>query len=327
VEKRLQKWKRACLSKGGRLTLIQAVLYSIPSYYMSLFRMPISVVDKVEQLMRNFLWEGVDEGKKNHLVKWERVIRAKEEGRLGFSSLRERNDALIVKWLWRFPLEPNSLWHKVIKSKYSIDSNGWDTKQPVNVSCRNPWRLISKGYQSFLHCCRFMVGNGEKIRFWEDTWLKEGKLKTLFPRLFSLSRKKITSISCFVNIQETPLNWDFGFRRNLSEIEIVEVANLLEILGRVRLCSSRLDKRIWEIEDHGMFSCKSFRSFLCSKGIREEFPPFASIWKAKTPPKIQFFAWLVVIGKINTCDIIQRRKPKLCLSPSWCVLCKECRNY
>lgn len=47
VEKRLQKWKKTCLSKGGRLTLIQAVLKSIPIYYTSLFKMPSLVVSYV----------------------------------------------------------------------------------------------------------------------------------------------------------------------------------------------------------------------------------------------------------------------------------------
>ena len=322
VEKRLQKWKRACLSKGGRLTLIQAVLSSIPSYYMSLFKMPIGVAAKVEQLMRNFLWEGLEEGKKCHLVRWERVTKSKEEGGLGIGSLRERNEALRAKWLWRFPLETNSLWHRIIKSKYGIDSNGWDTKQIDKVSCRNPWREISKGYNSFLQCCRFSVGNGEKIRFWEDLWLKEGILKDLFPRLSSLSRRKNQSIACFANNHVMPLNWDFDFRRNLSEAEIAEVVILLDILGKVRLYGSRSDRRSWEIEEQGSFSCKSFRSFLLST-TRDVFPPFSSIWKAKTPPKIQFFVWLAANGRINTCDCIQRRQPKMCLSPSWCVLCKE----
>lgn len=109
----------------------------------------------------------------------------------------------------------------------------------------------------------------------------------------------------------------------MSEAEIDEAVLLLDILGKVRLSSSRVDRRIWEIEDNGSFSCKSFRSFLLSYGIRDVFSLFTSIWRAKTPPKIQVFVWLVANGKVNTCDFIQRRQPKLCLSPSWCVLCKE----
>ena len=37
VAKRLDGWKRAFLSKGGRLTLIESVLSAIPTYFLSLF--------------------------------------------------------------------------------------------------------------------------------------------------------------------------------------------------------------------------------------------------------------------------------------------------
>ena len=39
VAKRLDRWKRAFLSKGGRLTLIESVLSTILTYFLSLFRM------------------------------------------------------------------------------------------------------------------------------------------------------------------------------------------------------------------------------------------------------------------------------------------------
>ncbi|XP_008232247.1 PREDICTED: uncharacterized protein LOC103331404 isoform X1 [Prunus mume] len=81
------------------------------------------VAAKVEQLMRNFLWEGAEEGKNVHLVNWERVSRIREAGELGIGSLRERNEALRAKWLWRFPIVTNATWDKVIKSKYGLDSD------------------------------------------------------------------------------------------------------------------------------------------------------------------------------------------------------------
>jgi len=48
LEKRLSGWKTACLSKGGRLTLIKSVLSSIPTYFLSLFPLPTSVAHKLE---------------------------------------------------------------------------------------------------------------------------------------------------------------------------------------------------------------------------------------------------------------------------------------
>jgi hypothetical protein len=43
VERRLASWKKLYLSKGGRLTLIKSTLSNIPTYYLSLFSIPLSV--------------------------------------------------------------------------------------------------------------------------------------------------------------------------------------------------------------------------------------------------------------------------------------------
>ena len=55
VAKRLDRWKRAFLSRSGRLTLIRSVLSSLPIYYMSLFTMPQGIADTIEKLTRDFL--------------------------------------------------------------------------------------------------------------------------------------------------------------------------------------------------------------------------------------------------------------------------------
>lgn len=57
-EKRLAQWKAQYLSLGGRVTLINSVLDSLPTYIMSLFHIPASVVKKLNRLRRDFLWKG-----------------------------------------------------------------------------------------------------------------------------------------------------------------------------------------------------------------------------------------------------------------------------
>ncbi|GJY01976.1 hypothetical protein Tco_0360128 [Tanacetum coccineum] len=48
VAPRLSKWKMRALSIGGRLTLLKSVLGSIPIFYMSIYRVPASVLKKLE---------------------------------------------------------------------------------------------------------------------------------------------------------------------------------------------------------------------------------------------------------------------------------------
>lgn len=40
------------------------------------------------------------------------------QGGLGIGSVHKMNGALLGKWLWRFGLEHDSLWRKVLTAKY-----------------------------------------------------------------------------------------------------------------------------------------------------------------------------------------------------------------
>ena len=83
-----------------------------------------------------------------------------------------------------------------------------------------------------------------------------------------------------------PHNWDFGFRRNLNEMELAGMIKLLDILDRIILSPSKLDSRWWELDGSGMFSCKSFCSLLRNNGRSETFPPYSLIWMVNSPLKV-----------------------------------------
>ena len=118
ISSRLDGWQKAYLSFGGRITLIQSCLTHLPSYFLSLFKIPASVAAKIERLQRDFLWSGVGEGKRDHLVRWDVVCKPKTIGGLGLGNISWRNLALLGKWLWRYPREGSALWHQVILSIY-----------------------------------------------------------------------------------------------------------------------------------------------------------------------------------------------------------------
>ncbi|RVW96018.1 putative ribonuclease H protein [Vitis vinifera] len=112
-------------------------------------QLPASVAAKIERLQRDFLWSGIGEGKKDHLVRWDVVCKPKEIGGLGFGNISLRNLALLGKWLWRYPREGSALWHQVILSIYGSHSNGWDANTIVRWSHRCPWKAILKSFKSF----------------------------------------------------------------------------------------------------------------------------------------------------------------------------------
>ncbi|RVW91431.1 putative ribonuclease H protein [Vitis vinifera] len=125
ISRRLDGWKKAFLSLGGRITLIQSSLSHIPSYFLSLFKIPASIASKIEKLQKDFLWSGAGEGKKDHLIRWD----------------------------VRFPRERSGLWHKIIVSIYGTHPNGWDANMVVRWSHKCPWKAIAQVFPRFFPFC------------------------------------------------------------------------------------------------------------------------------------------------------------------------------
>ena len=56
VETKLQGWKGKLLSLGGRVTLLNSVISTIPLYWLSVYRLPNKVRQRIDKLRRRFLW-------------------------------------------------------------------------------------------------------------------------------------------------------------------------------------------------------------------------------------------------------------------------------
>ena len=84
--------------------------------------------------MRNFLWGEDGEVKRDHLMNWEIVKLPIPQGGLGVRDLEDKNSALLGKWLWRFPHEPDSL--RIELSEASMDLlHLYGKYAPIQVLC------------------------------------------------------------------------------------------------------------------------------------------------------------------------------------------------
>nr|KYP48496.1 Putative ribonuclease H protein At1g65750 family [Cajanus cajan] len=83
LRNKLVSWKHKYVSIGGRVTLINSVLNSLPLHYLSFWRMPLGVIKEVIKIQRRFLWNGVKENSKICWVRWDQVCKPTKEGGLG----------------------------------------------------------------------------------------------------------------------------------------------------------------------------------------------------------------------------------------------------
>lgn len=229
-EKRLATRQMQYLSFGGRLTLINSVLDSLPTFYLALFTMPSEVLDRIDKLRRDFLWEGNNKGHKFHLIKWERVIQPKYQEGLGIKNLVAHNKVMMWKWLWRFNMEETGLWREVIIAKHGR-LNQWCTKftnHPYGVGL---WKGIRNLWDSFIQHAHFAVGNGSALKFWTDKLLGNTAFRDDFPNLFRIAQDPNSVIAS----NRVGTNWDLTFRRNLQDWEVNE---LLELLARLQQCQT-----------------------------------------------------------------------------------------
>ena len=116
-EHRISHWSHKLLSLGGGLTLVQAVLTSIPVYWMGLAPILVSILNKLRSLAFSFLWGSSDHKRRYHLTNWKILSWPKFHGGWGIKYLPWFSIALRLKNLW-LVLQNDGLWHCVIFSKY-----------------------------------------------------------------------------------------------------------------------------------------------------------------------------------------------------------------
>ncbi|GAU33843.1 hypothetical protein TSUD_393510 [Trifolium subterraneum] len=219
IWKRINSWRGRALSKAGKEVMIKSVLQAIPSYVMSMFILPASLIDDIEKMINDFWWRGGNNNNNNnkgiHWLAWDRLACPKAHGGLGFRNFEAFNKAMVAKQAWNIVQNPNSLVAKLIKARYFPHSSLFEA--PLGYNPSFAWRSMWHARQILSFGCRWRIGSGDNIRVMHDPWLR-GSVDKWVPSPQPAAKK----------ILETPL-----------------------------VSSVREDKVVWEEERNGCYSVKS----------------------------------------------------------------------
>ncbi|GJR22496.1 RNA-directed DNA polymerase, eukaryota, reverse transcriptase zinc-binding domain protein [Tanacetum coccineum] len=126
---RLSGWKANLLSIGGRLTLIKYVLGSLGNYYLSIFKVPETVVKSLKSLCYSFFWGSSEDSKKLDWVKWSNILASLDKGGLSVG--------IDIRGC-----HTNGVWARIVGSIFHLHLSGIvplnsirfkDWSRPVNV--------------------------------------------------------------------------------------------------------------------------------------------------------------------------------------------------
>ena len=87
---------------------------------MSMYLLPKTTTDKLDQQRRTFFWQGGGHKRKYHLVKWDIINKNKKFGGLGIKNIKLMNISLLCKWWWKLETG-KGLWQSIVKMKYLQD--------------------------------------------------------------------------------------------------------------------------------------------------------------------------------------------------------------
>jgi len=157
IIKRIADWKGKLLSYAGRLTLLKAFLASVPIYLMSIIKFPKWAIAMINSQMSHFLWNNNEESHKYHLANWQLVAQKKEVGGFGTPDMRNLNLSLLSSWIFRYGLQSESIWVKMVDYKYNTNNPNFMCSN--NTAASPFWKGVMWALQAARMGIKWLVGN------------------------------------------------------------------------------------------------------------------------------------------------------------------------
>lgn len=179
-------------------------------------------------------------------------------------------------------------WARIILKKYC---SGLRVKasNPNSLPSSPNWKAIKVGFPVFLKGVYWGIGDGSRIRFWSDSWIRVASLRELIEGPLNQGDIDLT----VANLRnEDRWNWEatsFVFPEDTKDkIKAIPIWS----------CGVRSDFILWKSSKDGEFIVKSAYQLARQEGILGNAFQGSWIWKVDILPKITHFLWLNFHGSI-----------------------------
>ena len=156
---------------AGRRVLVRSVLSALPTFAMTVLKVPEKIIREMDKARRRFLWCQDDQlagGKCK--VAWSKVCSPVRIGGLGIIDLNKFSTALRLRWQWI----------------------AWDQPARPWVQLQPP--VTEKDRQIFSLATKVQIRNVRKANFWKDNWLGDSPLAISYPTVYNHARRISRSV-------------------------------------------------------------------------------------------------------------------------------------
>ena len=169
VTKKVMGWKEKNISKAGREVLIKKVAQAIPTYSMSIFKIPRVFCDGMNSILAKYWWGQTRNERKIRWINWARLCTPKDRGGIGFRDIHAFNLAMLAKQAWRLIHGTHSLFYRVYKARYFPTCSFMEAELRSNPSY--VWRSLLYARELLREGSIWSIGDGRTVGIQSHKWL------------------------------------------------------------------------------------------------------------------------------------------------------------
>ena len=188
-----------------------------------------------------------------------------------------------MKLAWGLISSPESLWVKVLRTKYGIANN----TLPETLHTRygsHLWKSIGTVWSEVLTSRRWCLDNGDSVWFWWDLWVT----KDLPLAAYAMDNIPVHILDCKVSafIKNDGSWWWDQFEHLLPNNIILQITDVLPPSPM-----HGLDTCFWAHSRTGLFTTKlAYLMLTGSSSVIEDYR-WRFVWRWKGPQGVRIFLW------------------------------------
>ncbi|XP_074293061.1 uncharacterized protein LOC141619965 [Silene latifolia] len=327
VTRRISSWNGIFLSPAGRLTLISSVLSNLSNYFISVFKVPVSVAKKINSILAQFWWTRCKMGHNIHWCSKNFLSLPKSAGGLGIRNVKFLNQALLAKHGWRIVSGETSLFCRIFIQKLFGTQVIQQGMTPIRGSgCSWGIRSILHGLAIVMENMGWNPGIESKLNIWTARWVG-GERPESRNELLTQSNGHLANLQVR-NLFQSDGSWNKDF---IEGFFMDEWATRILVIPQCEV--RRGDKVYWSLTTPGTYTVKSgydliFAEYMVKAGTIKDNSRLNDrgrhicrkmLWKLHVSQMWKILIWKIITNVLPTGHEFSKRNIEV---DPFCGMCR-----